>query len=102
MSADNWAICPRCLDRELAAARAKQVEADAAYGTATQDEYEALLLEARKPIDPEKFRTFREDYEFYGASDGVVTADYGGACSVCHLSVELKATQPFYERGSAA
>jgi len=34
-------------------------------------------------------RTFREDYEIYGASDGTVKVDYGGSCTECGLSLSF-------------
>jgi hypothetical protein len=35
-------------------------------------------------------RTFREDYEIYGAAEGAVTVDYCGDCHVCGLSLSFE------------
>lgn len=97
MSADNWAICPRCLDRAYAEWSARlQVAADA-YGKVPPDEYERLRSEALVPIDEETFRTFREDYEFYGAKEGTIKAVYKGRCQTCDVGVEFEHAHPFYE-----
>lgn len=75
MSADNWAICPRCLNEAKINA--------GAFG---------YLL------DPYKFQTFREDYEIYGAKDGIISVNYAGYCQVCNLSFSFKDERPFYDR----
>lgn len=88
MSADNWAVCPRCV------ARAKKAEADklatvmASYGKIPVAEFDAARA-AIKPVRDEDFRTFREDYEISGARDGVVTVDYSGHCSTCGLGLDF-------------
>lgn len=97
MSADNWAICPRCLDRAKAASAARFQTAVDAYGKVPPDEYERLRSEAQTPIDEDSFQTFREDYEFYGASEGTVVASYSGHCGTCNLGVDFKHEHKFYE-----
>ena len=97
MSADNWAICPRCVDRARAEAAAKFQAAVDAYGKVTPEEYETLRAEAQVPVYPEAFRTFREDHEFYGAADGTITASYSGHCQTCGLGLDFKDEHPFYE-----
>lgn len=97
MSADNWAICPRCVyrkDRKDREARRLHDEATAAYGTVPIAEWkrlEALAVEACAPITE---RTFREDYEIGGAEDGEVTVSYQGGCSVCKLSLSFQHDAP--------
>ena len=96
MGADNWAVCPRCRDRAVAAKDALFNEAAAAYGTLPVEEYEALRAKAQAPAE-ELRRTFAEYYEFYGAENGTVTADYGGECNVCHLKCNFKHQVKFYD-----
>lgn len=96
MSADNWAICPRCLDRAKAERAAKFEAARIAYGNVEPEEYERLRSEAQVEIDPEQFRTFREDYEFWGAEDGKVGASYKGRCQTCDLSAGFEREKVFY------
>lgn len=98
MSADNWAICPRCLDRAKAERAAQATAAASGYGKISADEYERLRAAAQTPVDPESFRTFREDHEFSGAAKGTITANYSGHCSVCGLQVSFKYEQWFYEQ----
>ena len=93
MSADNWAVCPRCVTR------AKKTEADqlakvmATYGKIPVAEFDAARA-AIKPVRDEDHRTFREDYEISGASDGDVTVDYSGGCSTCGLRLNFKEHHP--------
>jgi hypothetical protein len=98
MSADNWAVCPQCLDRGLGESEALFQAAVEAYGKVSPEEYEQLRAKAQTPVDPEAFDTFREDYEFYGAEDGTVTASYSGHCQKCGLGVDFKHEEKFYER----
>jgi hypothetical protein len=67
----------------------------ASYGVVPPEEFDAAR-EALEPVDEEVYRTFREDYEFSGAETGEVTAFYGGECSSCGLSAELRATKRFW------
>ena len=90
MSADNWAVCPRCLK----AARAEQARAEeaarAAYGAAPVEEFDRLRAEAAKGIDAERLRTFREDWYIGILDDGEFRVSYKGSCNVCHLHHEFK------------
>src|SRR4051812_14137464 len=100
MSASNWAICPRCRDNAKAEVAAAIQAAVDAYGKVPADEYEELqrhigVLSARSVQ-----ATFREDYEFYGAEDGEVVADYSGHCQTCGLGVDFTHKREFYKAGS--
>jgi hypothetical protein len=97
VSADNWAVCPRCLARERAAAEELAVLAAEAYGKVPVEEWQAMNATALEAIpDPEAFGTFREDYEFYGAGEGEVVAVYKGECQTCGLAVDFRHEHPFY------
>lgn len=95
MSADNWAICPRCLEGGREAHDEAVQAVMATYGKIPVDEFDAKRA-ALPQLDPEKFRTFREDYEFYGADAGEVVADYSGHCSQCGLGVDFSEHRKFW------
>lgn len=97
MSADNWSVCPRCRDRAKAEKIARAQAAVDAYGKVSAEEYAALVERSTEPLEPKE--TFREDYEFYGASGGTVTASYSGHCDVCGLGVDFQYEHPFYVEG---
>lgn len=89
MSADNWEICPRCLTE----ARSIHAQAVAAvmdqYGKIPLEDFDRARAELRD-VEPEDYRTFREDYEIYGADQGTVTVDYSGSCESCDLELTFK------------
>jgi hypothetical protein len=95
MSSDNWAICPRCLAQAKEAFGAEVARVGAMYGSVPIEEFDAAR-DAIKAVDPEEYRTFREDYEFYGAEEGEITADYSGHCSKCALGLDFKEARRFY------
>jgi hypothetical protein len=39
---------------------------------------------------------FREDYEFWGAKDGVVKWSYSGHCGECGLGVDFQGERKFW------
>jgi hypothetical protein len=65
----------------------------------TAEEFASISGSLAAAIDPEKFRTLREDYEFYGAEEGTVRWDYGAGCGVCRLRVSLSGNKKFWEPG---
>ena len=69
MGADNWAICPRCRRR--------------AGGP-------AIAAHLGQPLR----ETLREDYEFYGAAEGIVQVSYGCECTVCGLKLSFDTAYP--------
>lgn len=96
MSADNWAVCPACLHEAREAHHALQAEATAAYGKVSVEEFDALRARAEKGVNEEDFRTFREDYEIYGADDGTIVVSYGGSCSKCKVGTSFTHYEPFW------
>jgi hypothetical protein len=95
MSDDNWAICPKCLDIAQHEAAKEHRRIMDLYGSVPVEEFDKLR-DALKPIEPETYRTFREDYEFYGAVSGEITASYSGHCTVCDLGLDFEDKRPFY------
>jgi hypothetical protein len=86
MSADNWAVCPRCMNRAqkaLAEATAKVV---ALYGKIPVEEFDAARAALDEPVEQD-YRTFREDYEITGAAEGTVEVLYKGSCRTCGLNL---------------
>ncbi len=89
MSADNWSQCPRCTATAQAELEARHAAIQSTYGKIPVAEFDAARQEladdrtAFERQDP----TFREDYGFYGADTGVVTADYSGQCKKCGLKL---------------
>lgn len=92
MSADNWTWCPRCRKRERAALEERAREVDASYGVVSVAEFDAarakLLADTNEYNDGQR-RTWREDYEFFGADEGVVNVSYKGSCTECGLFIEI-------------
>jgi len=88
MSASNWTTCPRCTAAAHAAKAAQLAAVDAAYGRVPVAEFDRLRAEAAVPVEVEY--NVREDYEFYGFSEGKVVAVYGASCKTCGLSLEFK------------
>lgn len=101
MSADNWAICPRCEDRRQTRLRERAVEVQAAYGSVSVEEFDRLRNSLATDQAVEPANTFREDYEFYGAEDGTVHAAYSGGCSECGLGVTFAHEHPFYPEATS-
>jgi hypothetical protein len=95
MSADNWTTCPRCFRRARLAADEARAAVMASYGKVPLEEFDAARAALEEP-DPDTYTTFREDYEFFGADKGVITASYKGACTTCGLSVSFKHEKTFW------
>jgi hypothetical protein len=87
VSASNYAVCPRCTARTKKKIEAALEEAKASYGVVPADVYAAKVAEAALP--QLRDYSFREDYEIYGAEDGVVKVRYGGSCEACGLTVSF-------------
>lgn len=95
MSADNWEVCPRCFKRAKREYEAEVERVSGLYGKVQVEMFDEARTALKEP-DAEDFRTFREDYEFYGADEGEVHASYKGSCSKCDLSAELSESRRFY------
>lgn len=88
MSADNWAICPKCNARKIAAKEKLLLEAGAAYGKVKHDEYLRMVEAANQPIS--LVPTMREDYEIGTDVTGVFSVSYGCSCRNCNFAFEFK------------
>lgn len=98
MSADNWAQCPQCQDELELKVNELENSVDEAYGKLPPDEWVKFKDEVEKDIDAlrDAAYTFREDYGFYGASEGSVEVSYRGSCKVCGLTFKREETWAFY------
>lgn len=90
MSADNWALCPVCHERASKIKAELRDRVRLTYGRLPIDEWDKLRAEADADINVEALHTFREDYEIYGAEDGLVKVSYSGGCKECGAHVEFK------------
>ena len=96
MSADNWAVCARCVADHTAELERLRKEAEDSYGKVSAEEYHRRLDSipyARSP-DYRQFQTFREDYEIMGAEEGVVRVSYVGSCTNCGTSLTFTDEHP--------
>lgn len=90
MSADNWAVCPRCKKQHETAITQADTAAAAAYGSVPVAEFDALRAAADAMRNQYPDKLFREDYEIGGAEDGVVKVSYAGSCKKCTLSLSFE------------
>lgn len=89
MSADNWAVCPRCLKRAEAERDKLERKVQDAYGKLPKDEYLALVKKAEQPQKPLD-HTLREDYEQGTDEDGEYSVNYTCSCSKCGYAAQYK------------
>lgn len=99
MSADNWAICPRCKARRRREADEAHARVLAQYGKIDFVDFDRLRERAAKAEEAatsssDRYRTFREDYEITGAESGVVTVSYSGRCNTCSLAWTFGSEHP--------
>lgn len=107
MSADNWTTCYACASkrdsRVVEQTAVQQKLLHDAYGQVPQSDYTALQIDVEAAIDAisEKplERTFREDYEIYGAETGVVTVSYSGQCTTCGYGTSFEEHRPISSAG---
>lgn len=93
MSADNWDVCPRCIAKAHAAHEKEEERVSDMYGKVPVDDFDAARAEL-KPVDPEDFRTLREDYEWY-VQDEEIHGVYKCQCTAegCGLTGSAEITK---------
>jgi len=84
MSADNWALCPKCKKNDITKLIARQRKVADSYGRIPADLYEADVIGLKNW--PKLEHTLREDYEQGIDEDGEYTCSFRAACNVCHFS----------------
>lgn len=88
MSADNWAVCPKCKTSKEAL-RSKQLEqTNQSYGQLPKDEFLRKLQQASVPLEHE--HTLREDYDIGVYDNGRFEVSYGCSCSECNFHFNFK------------
>lgn len=83
VSANNWAMCPRCHAQALVRSKEFKIAAEKSYGKVSPDEYLAARERAALPLTLEE--SLREDYLIGIGIDGKFTVDYLGRCDPCGL-----------------
>lgn len=88
MSANNWAICPKCNRQRVETIKRLDCSIVEAYGKLPQDKY--LELVAARDNPPRLQNTLREDYEIgmYDAERFVVS--YRAHCGACGFAFSFK------------
>ena len=89
MSADNWAVCPKCKDT-------KKNVAEKAYGKVPQSEYLNILADV---AGYEKAEVLREDYEIGINELGVFYVSYECRCDRCGFKFNFNHTENGMEHG---
>ncbi len=87
MSANNWAVCPKCKQVAEAAKAARGNKAAASYGQVSPEEYVALLEQAQAPMN--LGTTLREDYEIGIRKNGEFFVSYGASCEICGFDFQF-------------
>ena len=91
MSADNWAICPKCKKANDKENNRRMLEAGEQYGKIPAEAFLKLSKEANVPVELET--TLREDYEIGITETGEFYISYAGRCRDCgfeHIVEEEK------------
>jgi hypothetical protein len=96
MSADNWAVCPRCFARALEVAAEQRATVEESYGSIPRDRFLLAVADLKEPNTAD-FHTFREDYEFWGAESGTIEWRYRGVCTACSLAAELSGSHELFD-----
>ncbi len=91
MSADNWAICPKCQKIEDDKHEKLVQKVEASYGKVPVDEYLSLLEKSRQLVKMDF--TLREDYEL-GIQDDEFYVRYSSSCKVCGFKYDYKYDAP--------
>jgi hypothetical protein len=94
VSADNWAVCPECLKQAYAEHEELQGQVVDSYGKIPIEEFDALRAKVAEGVDVESLKTFREDYEIYGAETGIIKVRYSGTCQACKCGVDFEFEKP--------
>ena len=90
MSADNWAVCPRCRVRRQARLSEQKVKLDAAYGAVALAEFDQMRSQYQAAEAAEVDATLREDYEIWTEEDGMFTVIYSCGCRECGFGFKFR------------
>jgi hypothetical protein len=95
----NWDVCPKCWDVAMDEFRKKHADVMALYGTVPVNEFDAAR-DALEPPVKQDFRTFREDYEIYGAETGLLQVSYRGNCKRCGIVLKFEFDKQLWPEAS--
>ncbi len=90
MSADNWAICPKCAVLRQKKQDAAKKKAMTSYGKVSAEEW--FELQKKAHTDELLKATLREDYAI-GIQDGAFFVSYGASCRECGFKFNYKHEQ---------
>ncbi len=93
MSADNWAICPKCEKIAEKSKEAFKLKVQEAYGKFSEDKYLKLTAKLKEPIKVEDQDTLREDF-YIGISNGELHIEYSGSCDKCGFEKKFVKREP--------
>lgn len=88
MSANNWDVCPRCLEEANAKREQAIKDAAEAYGKVPPEEWRAMSENAHMKIELEE--TMREDYEIGVGSSAKFHVSYRASCAECGFEFRFK------------
>ena len=85
MSADNWAVCPKCKQERMLKIEKLHKKIKDSYGEISEIDYLDLLKEVKEVVKESDDHTLREDYDI-GTFDGDhFEVNYGALCEVCNF-----------------
>jgi len=88
MSANNWAICPKCKIKHEEDATKRLADAQEKYGKIPAEEFIIILAEAKKVSILKE--SLREDYEIGVDKQGEFYVNYGCCCQTCRFIYEYR------------
>jgi hypothetical protein len=97
MSADNWAICPQCLNNAKTKQQEMEQKLKDSYGIMDVDEWLKFKGKVEIGFNEEDLRTLREDYVIGIFEDGEFLIHYSGRCSTCGLDKDYKHKEQIVE-----
>ncbi len=92
MSADSYAICPKCSTASAKLKADAVAAAELAYETKPAREWERLRKIADEIEEPHQ--TVREDYEIGLLDDGQFIITYEGSCRACDFHFKFDYDKP--------
>lgn len=88
MSADNWAICPKCKKKAEEETTESTREARAAYGAKGEQEYRALLQRSQEPVAIQA--TLSEYFDIGIDRQGRFSINYSAGCETCGFKYDYR------------
>lgn len=96
MSADNWTVCPKCLQKIEAENAFAEQRVRSRYGKVTEAAYRKLIEKHEQRIDRPRAVSFREHYEIGVTKDGEFLVNYSGRCDDCGFAHNYKRVEKLF------